>query len=452
MHVHILGVAGTFMSGLAKLALELGYKVTGSDKNFYPPISLQLEQLKIKIYKLDDMQQLEDKPDLIVVGNALTRGDAIVEHILSEKLNFCSGPEFLYRHVLHSRKVIAIAGTHGKTTTTSMLCWILEKAGKCPGFLVGGIPKNFSVSARLGQGEYFVLEGDEYDTAFFDKRSKFIHYFPNLVVLNNLEFDHADIFRDLLDIQRQFKHLLRIVPQDGHIIYAKEDKNLTAVLDSACSNLVSFGQLGDIELGQHNNQYTEFTFSFNQRIYQLTWNLTGRYNAYNALAAMLTANLLGIGFEDSVQALAEFASVRRRMELVYQGEKLKIYDDFAHHPTAIANAIAARRSAVLQGKLVAVVDIGSNTMALGGHNTKLVTATSKADYVIFYQSRPVLWDLTVLIERNNYFLAKGQGEVVSLLQHILGNEQDSIEVLVMSNRGVASLHEMLRDSLHHFSL
>ena len=394
MHVHILGVCGTFMGGVAALAKAAGHTVTGSDANVYPPMSTQLKRLSVDVIEGYDPAQLDIGPDIVVIGNALSRGNPCVEAILDRAIPYTSGPRWLADHVLPGRHVIAVAGTHGKTTTSSMLAWILEDAGLSPGFLIGGVPANFGLSARLGTSKFFVVEADEYDTAFFDKRSKFVHYQARTLVLNNLEYDHADIFADIDAILWQFHQLLRTVPASGRILKKADDENLQRALDMGCWTPVetfgcgddadwraSFGDAGErhIRIGKGEGKVEE-----------ALWNLAGSHNLENAVAAVAAAQSAGIEVPAAVSSLARFEGVKRRLERTATVSDIVIYDDFAHHPTAIARTVSGLKRRYPNQRLVVALEPRSNTMKLGVHNDRMAAALREADSAFVY--RPADFD------------------------------------------------------------
>ncbi|PKM36281.1 MAG: UDP-N-acetylmuramate:L-alanyl-gamma-D-glutamyl-meso-diaminopimelate ligase, partial [Gammaproteobacteria bacterium HGW-Gammaproteobacteria-10] len=400
MHIHILGICGTFMGGLALIARELGYKVTGSDQNVYPPMSTQLEQQGIELMSGYRPENLDSKPDLVVIGNALSRGNPEVEAVLNRGLKYVSGPQWLAEHVLAERWVLGVAGTHGKTTTTSMLSWILEYQGFKPGFLIGGIPLNFGISARLGESSFFVIEADEYDCAFFDKRSKFVHYRPRTAILNNLEYDHADIFPDLDAIKKQFHHLLRTVPGEGLVIAPEADENITDVLDMGCWTPVEKTSIEGRSAWNAeliNADGTHFKVNYdgvNQG--EVLWTLTGNHNVGNALSAIAAARHIGIAPNDAIAALGEFKNVKRRMEVLAKIEGVTIYDDFAHHPTAIKTTLQGLRKQVGSERIIAIVEPRSNTMRMGIHTESLAKSLVEADQAILFQPENLGWDLSGL--------------------------------------------------------
>ena len=404
LHIHILGICGTFMGGLALIARELGYKVSGSDQNVYPPMSTQLEQQGIQLMNGYKAENLDCKPDLVVIGNAMSRGNEEVEAVLNQGLKYISGPQWLAEHVLQNKWVLAIAGTHGKTTTSSMLAWILEHQGFKPGFLIGGIPLNFGLSARLGESDFFVIEADEYDSAFFDKRSKFVHYRPRTAVLNNLEFDHADIFDDLDAIKKQFHHLVRTIPGDGLIIAPEKDHNISEVLQMGrwtpvTKTAIDADAPWNAQLIKTDG--SQFTVIFNEKEQGIVnWPLTGEHNVYNAMAAIAAAKHIGILPADAINALKKFKNVKRRMEVIANKNGVTIYDDFAHHPTAIEMTLDGLRKQVGTEKIVAIVEPRSNTMRMGIHTQSLAESLNKADIAIVYQPKDLDWDLSELKKYN----------------------------------------------------
>ena len=400
MRLHILGICGTFMGGVAALARELGHAVEGSDANVYPPMSTQLEALGIGLmsgYAAEHLQPGPDhaRPDLVVVGNAMTRGNPAVEYMLDARLRYISGPQWLGETVLAERDVLAVAGTHGKTTTTSLLAHLLESAGMAPGFLVGGVPGNFGVSARLGQGKPFVIEADEYDTAFFDKRSKFVHYHPRIAILNNLEYDHADIFPDVAAIQRQFHHLVRTVPGNGRLVVNAHDERLAEVLAMGCWTPVeSFGiGRGDwqAELLEADGSAFRVTRK-GEAVGEVRWPLLGNHSVMNALAALAAATAAGADPRALLPAFASFESVKRRMELVGEAGGVRVYDDFAHHPTAIATTLAGLRAKVGEARILVALEPRSNSMRQGAHAAALAPSLADADAVVFLHRPELSWD------------------------------------------------------------
>ena len=448
MHIHILGICGTFMGGLAALAREAGHRVTGCDANVYPPMSDQLRALDIELIEGYGADQLALAPDLYVVGNVIVRGNALMEAILDAGERYTSGPQWLADNVLQGRHVLAVAGTHGKTTTTSMLAWVLDRAGVEPGFLVGGVPLNFGVSARLGKGAPFVIEADEYDSAFFDKRSKFVHYRPRTAVLNNLEFDHADIFDDLAAIERQFHHLVRTVPARGRIVVNAREEALQRVLAMGCwSEVQRFGSRKE-EPGALRARGEPHAFDVlrgSLKIGRVEWALLGEHNQLNALAAIAAAEHVGVSPEVSAAALASFQNVRRRLELRGDAGGIKVYDDFAHHPTAMRTTIDGLRRKVGSARILAVFEPRSNTMKLGAMKAQLPWALEEAD-LSFCFSGGLSWDAAQAMAP----LGR-QGIVAStideLVRQVVGAARPGDHVLCMSNGGFGGVHQKLLDAL-----
>lgn len=425
------------MGGVAALARELGHAVEGSDTNVYPPMSTQLEQLGIALKSGYSADHLDPAPDLVVVGNALSRGNPAVEHMLDTKMPYISGPQWLGERLLGDRQVFAVAGTHGKTTTTSLLAWLLESQGLAPGFLIGGVPGNFEVSARLGSGQPFVIEADEYDTAFFDKRSKFVHYRPSIAILNNLEFDHADIFPDVAAIQRQFHHLVRIVPGNGRLIVNAEDAYLAEVLAMGCwSKVDTFGiDAGDWRAELIEADGSRFRVTHNGvLIGTVEWSLLGRHNVMNALAALAAASAGGVDAASLLPAFSGFTSVKRRMERVGEHAGVVVYDDFAHHPTAIATTLAGLRARVGKARIVVALEPRSNSMRLGAHAEQLAPSLRDADQVIFLQRPELPWDAQRVVDALD-----GRGataaDVDGLLAALTAQIKSGDHVVFMSNGG-----------------
>ena len=443
MHIHILGICGTFMAGIAALAREAGHKVTGSDANAWPPMSTQLEALGIQLQSGYAPEHLQPAPDRVVVGNVVTRGNPAMEFVLNEGLPYTSGPQWLAEHILRDKHVLAVAGTHGKTTTASLLAWLLESAGLEPGFLIGGVPLNFGVSARMGGGQYFVVEADEYDTAFFDKRSKFVHYRPRTLVLNNLEFDHADIFDDLAAIERQFHHLVRTVPGAGTIVNNGADANLARVLEMGCWTPVRHFNSAD---GWHIagvNDARELHSPNGQWSFQSP--LAGDHNRANAAAAIAAANAVGVGEGASIRSLAQFQCVRRRLELRGSPGGISVYDDFAHHPTAIAETIKAARE-LGPGRLIAVLEPRSNTMRRGSHAAELAPALAGADAVFVLNREDLGWDAASLLAplADKLQLAMSVDELQAQLVSVA---RPGDRMVLMSNGDFGGLHQRLLDAL-----
>ena len=442
MRLHILGICGTFMGGLAALARELGLAVEGSDASVYPPMSTQLEALGIALmpgYAAEHLQPSPGRPapDLVLVGNAMSRGNPAVEYLLDQRLRYTSGPQWLGDTVLAGRDVLAVAGTHGKTTTSSLLAHLLEQAGRAPGFLIGGVPGNFGVSARLGNGEPFVIEADEYDTAFFDKRSKFVHYRPRIAILNNLEYDHADIFPDVAAIQRQFHHLVRTVPGHGRLIVNVHDERLAEVLAMGCWTPVeTFGiGRGDWQASLIEADGSAFAVRrAGEWIGEVRWSLLGQHSVMNALAALAAAAAAGCDPRALLPAFTSFESVKRRMELVGEVSGVRVYDDFAHHPTAIATTLAGLRARVGAARILVALEPRSNSMRQGAHAEALAPALADADTVVFLQRPELPWD----VARVTAALG-GRGSTVptveALIDALCARAQPGDQVIFMSNGG-----------------
>ncbi len=482
MKLHILGIAGTFMGGVAALARELGHAVEGSDQAVYPPMSTQLEQLGIGLRQGYAADNISADVDEVVIGNALSRGNAAVEQVLDDGRKYTSGAQWLSEHVLPGRDTLAVAGTHGKTTTTTILAWLLEAAGRAPGFLIGGVAEDFGVSARIGIGREFVVEADEYDTAFFDKRSKFVHYRPLVAILNNLEYDHADIFPDVAAIQRQFHHLVRTVPRRGRLIVNGEDRHLGAVLAMGCWTPVeTFGL--DASLSQPAAQHeghggfagsggadegavARVAFDWTARMLaedgsafvvvhhgvdlgEVHWPLLGRHNVMNALASLAAAHAVGVEVAAVLPALSNFRSVKRRMEVIGQAQGVTVYDDFAHHPTAIATTLAGLRAKVGNARIVVAMEPRSNSMRLGAHAEALAPSLDGADVVVFLQRPELAWDAGKVVAK-----LRGQGvtaaDVDALIAALRVRVQPGDHVVFMSNGGFDGaprrFHAVLRDA------
>jgi len=448
MHIHILGICGTFMGGIALLARQLGYQVSGSDANVYPPMSTQLESEGIALCNGYDPAVLDPAPDLVVIGNAMSRGNPMVEYVLDRNLPYISGPAFLAQYILRDRWVLGVAGTHGKTTTASMLAWILEYAKLKPGFLIGGIPKNFGISARLGDAPFFVVEADEYDSAFFDKRSKFIHYQSRTLVMNNLEFDHADIFDDLDAIKRQFHHLVRTVPQNGLIVVPDDDGNIKDVLEQGCWTPVeAFSASAGWEAKNLSEDGSSFDVYFKgEKQGRVEWDLMGQHNINNALAAIAAGRHAGVMVHHAIDALAEFQNVKRRMEKRGEVHGVHIYDDFAHHPTAITMTLEGLRRQVGNERIVAVLEPRSNTMQMGVHKETLAAAFAKADEIILFQPAGVdcsMQEIALGIGSH----AQVMDEVDSIVHMVASEAKTGTHVLVMSNGAFGGIHQKLIDAL-----
>ena len=448
MHIHILGICGTFMAGIASLAKAQGHDVTGSDLHFYPPMSYQLKNLGIKVIEGYDVNQLSPPPDCVLVGNALSRGNDLVEALLNSDIHFQSGPEWLAENVLKDRKVVAIAGTHGKTTVASMLAWILEDASLSPGFLIGGIPCDFGISTAMGDSEYFVLEADEYDTAFFDKRAKFLLYHPHIVVLNNLEYDHADIYDDIENIKSQFHKLIRTIPSNGHIILNGEDKNLSSVIKMGCwTPMETFGiregfdWVGEFsDLGGRNIRIKKGS----HETVESPWNLSGEHNLENALAAISAAYKLGISLSDSLKSLSKFSGVKRRLEKTATILNISIYDDFAHHPTAIRRTIVALKKQNPNQRVIVALELRSNTMKMGLHNKDLVDALVNADFVAMFA--PSNFDFEAISSSlgSKIECFSNYNDLIFGLENKLN---DGDQVVFMSNGSFGGVREVLTKNL-----
>ena len=446
MHIHILGICGTFMGGLAQLAVAAGHRVSGCDANVYPPMSEQLQQAGIALTQGYDAGQTAVQPDVFVIGNAISRGNPLLEAILDQGLPYVSGPQWLAENVLRGRWVLGVAGTHGKTTTSAMLAWILEEAGMAPGFLIGGVPKNFGVSARLGDTPFFVIEADEYDTAFCDKRSKFIHYQPRTLVLNNLEFDHADIFADLAAIETQFHHLVRTLPASGLIVSNGNEAALERVLARACWTPVErFNHPGGYRVSGDDASGELILHGPEGEIGRSQWALTGEHNRANACAALLAARHVGVGFTHGLAALSRFANVKRRLETRGEAGGVTVYDDFAHHPTALATTLAGLRRKVGSARILAVFEPRSNTMKLGTMKAQLPASLADADLAFCY-SGGLDWDAAATLAPLG---AKAQvhADLDALVAAIAAQARPGDHVLVMSNGGFGGVHEKLLAAL-----
>ncbi len=444
MHIHILGICGTFMGGIAAIARAAGHQVTGCDANVYPPMSTQLQALGIDLIEGFTPDQTQLEPDLFVIGNVVTRGNALMEEILNRGLPYVSGPQWLAENVLRDKWVLAVAGTHGKTTTSAMLAWMLEYGKLNPGFLVGGVPENFGVSARLTESPFFVIEADEYDTAFFDKRSKFVHYRPRTALLNNLEFDHADIFSDLAAIEMQFHHLVRTVPGNGLIVSNGADANLERVIKRGCWTPVErFGASvadGGWQAGMRHADGFEALFNGTAQG-SVHWDLLGEHNVANALAAIAAARHAGVPAKVSIEALATFKNVKRRMEVKGTVNGVTVYDDFAHHPTAIATTIAGLRKKIGHARLIAVLEPRSNTMKLGALKDELAGSLANADLVFCY-SAGLGWDAAaVLASLGNKVVVNDHFD--ALLDSVARTARAGDHVLIMSNGGFNGIHDKL---------
>ena len=453
MHIHILGICGTFMGGVAVLARQAGHKVTGSDANVYPPMSTQLEEQGIELmqgYKAEHLGEQEQ----VVVGNVMSRGNPAIEHVLNKNMAYNSGPQWLAENVLKDKWVLAVAGTHGKTTTSSILAWILEYAGLQPGFLIGGVPANFGISARLGGGSFFVVEADEYDTAFFDKRSKFVHYHPRTLILNNLEFDHADIFENLDAIKKQFHHLVRTVPGDGLIVQNADEENLDEVIAKGCwSNRSDFSSDANKTsesmwaIDNVSADGREFDVLYQQQNQgTVKGHLLGPHNRMNALSAIIAAQHVGVPVEQSIEALAHFKGVKRRMEVRGEVNQVTVYDDFAHHPTAITDTLKGLRDAVGAARIWAVLEPRSNTMRMGVHKQQLAASLKQADEIILFQPADVNWDMQSVVDKagDSAKLLRSIDDIVGLLAE---QASPGDHILVMSNGAFGGIHQKILDAL-----
>lgn len=457
MHIHILGICGTFMGGVAQLAKSLGHTVTGCDANVYPPMSTQLTQAGIELTEGFGVEQLAIKPDLWVVGNVVSRGNPLMEAILNQGLAYTSGPQWVGEHILRGRKVLAVAGTHGKTSTSSMLAWVLQQAGLNPGFLIGGVPGGFGVSATLGQGDCFVIEADEYDTAFFDKRSKFVHYRPVVAVLNNLEFDHADIFPDLAAIETQFHHLVRTVPSEGRVVCPANTESLERVLKRGCWTPVArFSANGDEAPWQaHVLGASRFEVLMHGEVKGLVeWDWSGLHNVNNALAVIAAAHAVGVKVTDACKALSEFPGVKRRMELRGEAAGVRVYDDFAHHPTAIATTLEGAKARMAEialangkpaGRLIALFEPRSNTMKMGTLAQALPASFDEAQAVVCYTAG-IQWNVrdTLGSVGERLFTSDNLNEVID---HVVSQAQPGDWVVAMSNGSFGGIHQKLIDAL-----
>jgi len=453
MHIHILGICGTFMGGIALLARQAGHEVSGSDLNVYPPMSTQLQEQGITLMEgYDPAHITQQKPDIVVVGNVMSRGKPVIEMMLNQGIPYSSGPQWLYEHVIRDKWVLAVSGTHGKTSTSSMLAWILEYAGMSPGFLIGGVPKNFGLSARMGETPFFVVEADEYDTAFFDKRSKFVHYHPRTLVMNNLEFDHADIFDDLAAIQKQFHHQVRTVPGEGLIISNAESPALDDVLDMGCWTPVEkMTYRKENALGWNvrnvNQDGSQFDVMMDD-VYEgtLEWSYIGDHNINNALAAIAAARHAGVPVKVSLEALQKFEGIKRRLELRADVGGIRLYDDFAHHPTAIELTLQGLRGHVDKDRIWVLLEPRSNTMRMGVHKAQLPAALQLADNVCLYQPEDMDWELSDVVSKL-HGKARLYHQVDAIVEDMKDHLQTGDHIVVMSNGGFGDIYTQLEAML-----
>ncbi|MCF6189879.1 MAG: UDP-N-acetylmuramate:L-alanyl-gamma-D-glutamyl-meso-diaminopimelate ligase [Cocleimonas sp.] len=459
--IHILGICGTFMGGIALLAKEAGIGVSGSDVNVYPPMSTLLESQGVDIQQgllpeyLEDFVEEDTKEGQVIIGNVMTRGMEVVEHVLNENLSYTSGPQWLYENILKDRWVLAVSGTHGKTTTASMLAWILEYAGMNPGFLIGGVPENFGVSARLGGSPFFVVEADEYDTAFFDKRSKFVHYHPRTLVINNLEYDHADIFPNLDAIKTQFHHLMRMVPSEGLVVTNGEESNVQDVIDRGCwtpieqfssensKNQNSMGWTAKY-LKADGSKFEVFFDGERQGV--VSWNLLGKHNVSNALSAIAAARHAGVPAKHAIDGLAGFKGIKRRMELRGEVNNIRVYDDFAHHPTAIETTLKGLRANASDSKIIAILEPRSNTMRLGTHKESLAASLQTADQIMIFQPEGLDWDMDEVLNTLGD-KASLHNDIDELVSVAVKSANSGDYLLVMSNGGFGGIHDKLLTAL-----
>ena len=450
MKLHIIGICGTFMGGLARIACQLDYKVSGSDQNTYPPMSTQLLELGVEIHEGYAADNIPDDVDLVIVGNTIGRGNPELESVLEQGLKYCSGAQWLGQNVLTGKWVLAVAGTHGKTTTSSLLAWLLEDNGLSPGFMIGGVPENFGVSARLGSTPFFVIEADEYDTAFCDKRSKFVHYQPRTLVLNNLEFDHADIFTDLAAIKTQFHHLLKTIPANGVIIHNQQATAISDVLTMGCwTPLQDFnGNDSDWQANKSSTDASQFTLSHNNKQYTVLSPLVGDHNMENAVAAIAAAHHVGIPIEHAIDSLQRFKSVKRRMETIYEDDRVTIVDDFAHHPTAIAGTLNGLRNKVGKDHIIAVLEPRSNTMKRGVHKHLLRDALQAANQSMIFAGQGVEWDIEEIADHKLKTYTNSQCLIDAVLEAISKtSKHGKTHVLIMSNGGFEGIYQRIIDAL-----
>ncbi|MCY4150227.1 MAG: UDP-N-acetylmuramate:L-alanyl-gamma-D-glutamyl-meso-diaminopimelate ligase [Gammaproteobacteria bacterium] len=449
MKIFIAGICGTFMAGIAQIAEQLGVQVTGCDDNVYPPMSTRLADAGIAVKKGYSPDCLDTDIDLAVIGNVLSRGNPLVESILERGLAYTSGAQWLHDHVLTRRNVIAVAGTHGKTTTASMIAWILSQANMDPGYLIGGQPGNFAKTAELGSSEWFVIEADEYDCAFFDKRSKFVHYHPHVAVLNNLEFDHGDIYDSVKDIKKQFHHLLRIVPPNGVVVANRDDRNVLDVLDRGCWSPVEFTSLRQHQADWHakvlNRDHSRFDiYCKRQKVGSVNWQCIGAHNLRNALSAIAACHAAGVATDTACTALEDYIPAKRRLECLSKTKTLCLYEDFAHHPTAIRVTLEALRSKHPDSRVIAIIDPGSNTMSCGMHGDALGRSLKGADQAIFYVSRDLAWNPNAMKTKTPTLTCRNHEQVLEALQL---NLADNTVIICMGNRSFDGVPAWLAQQL-----
>ncbi len=449
MHIHILGICGTFMGGIAAIASELGHKVTGCDTNVYPPMSTQLESMGIELMQGYLAEHLDPEPDLVVIGNACSRGNAAVEHVLDRNIPYTSGPQWLLDNLLKDKWVLAASGTHGKTTTASMIAWVLEYAGLSPGFLIGGVPQNFDISARASDSPFFVIEADEYDSAFFDKRSKFVHYHPRTLVINNLEFDHADIFDELKDIQKQFHHLVRTVPSNGLILTAADTPSIQETIDKGCWTPIETvnGQDAYWQARLINNDGSHFeVLCENEVVGEVKWPLLGAHNVHNGLMAIAASRHAGVPVKHCIDGLCLFKTPKRRMELKGEINSIRLYDDFAHHPTAIATTLEGLRNSVGEQRIIAILEPRSNTMKMGNHKNELAQSLAQASQVYLMEPPNLTWDFAQ-VAQNCPAPAQVFCDINKIVDQVVEQSRPDDHILVMSNGGFGGIHDKLLSAL-----
>lgn len=453
-HIHILGICGTFMGGIAMIAKQMGYHVTGSDTNVYPPMSTFLAENHIEIIPHFEPSQLQPAPDMIIVGNAMKRGNPSIEYMLENNIPYTSGPQWLHDHLLRDRWVLAVSGTHGKTTTTGMLTWILEQNGLEPGFLIGGIAGNFGISARLGKSLYFVIEADEYDTAFFDKRSKFVHYNPRTLIINNIGFDHADIFEDLKAIQRQFHHMIRTIPNNGRILSFAGEQSVEQTLAMGCwSECQYVGKDQEWYAERITHDCTEFAvFHKGEKVAEVHWNIVGEHNMRNGLMAIAAAHHAGVSIQKACEALGTFINAKRRLEVKGNIHDITVYDDFAHHPTEIRATLTALRDKVgANARILAVLEPRSNTMKMGVHKDEIAPALEKADVVFLFQPETIPWKVADIADALTQPAAHSD-DLAALVNMIATEAKPTDHILVMSNGSFGGIHQKILDALRKKSI